>query len=71
MPIPIFSYGRYQLKTDTFVNTDTDTNMVIADTYINKADTNISVYVWFQPQINEFSGLSDDKKNWIPRYYAS
>ena len=47
MPIPIISYGRYRLKTNTniFVNTDTDTDMVTADTGINKADIDISVLV--------------------------
>ena len=39
MPIPIFSYDRYQLKTDA----DTATDMVLADTDMIKTDTDISV----------------------------
>ena len=44
MPISIFSHGRYRLKThtDIFVNTNTDSDMVIADIDINKANTDIS-----------------------------
>ena len=47
MPIPIFSYDRYQLKTDTdiSINTDANTNMVLADTDMIKTDTDISVSV--------------------------
>ena len=45
MPIPIFSYDRYRLKTDTdiFINTDADTDMVLADTDMIKTYTDISV----------------------------
>ena len=45
MPIPIFSYDRYRLKTNTdiSINTDADTDMVLADTDMIKTDTNISV----------------------------
>ena len=45
MPIPIFSYDRYWLKTDTdiSINTDADTDMVLADTDMIKTDTDISV----------------------------
>ena len=55
MPIPIFSYDRYRLKTDTdisintdtdiSINTDADTDMVLADTDMIKTDTDISVSV--------------------------
>ena len=47
MPIPIFSYGRYRLQTDTDIssNTDADTNMVLADTDMIETDTDISVLV--------------------------
>ena len=45
MPIPIFSYHRYRLKTDTdiFINTDADTDMVLADTNMIEIDTDIWV----------------------------
>ena len=45
MPIPIFSYDRYRLKTDTdiSINTDANTDMVLADTDMIKTDTDISV----------------------------
>ena len=45
MPIPIFSYDWYRLKTDTdiSINTDADPDMVLADTDMIKTDTNISV----------------------------
>ena len=54
MLIPIFSHDRYQLKTDTniFINTDADTDMVLADTDIIKTDTDISV------SANRYIGLS-------------
>ena len=47
MPIPIFSYDRYRLKTDTdiFINTDADTDMVLADTDMMETDTDILVSV--------------------------
>ena len=43
MPIPIFSYDRYRLKTDTdiSINTDANTDMVLADTNKIKTDTDI------------------------------
>ena len=45
MPIPIFSYDQYRLKTNTdiSINTDADTDMVLADTDMIKTDTDISV----------------------------
>ena len=45
MLIPIFSYDRYRLKTDTVIsiNTDADTNMVLADTGMIKTDNDILV----------------------------
>ena len=45
MPILIFSYDRYRLKTNTdiFINTDADTDTVLADTDIVETDTDISV----------------------------
>ena len=45
MPILIFSYDRYRLKTDTdnFINTDGDANTVLAYTDMIKTDTDISV----------------------------
>ena len=45
MPIPIFSYDRYQLKTNTdiSINTDADTDMVLADTDMIKTEIDISV----------------------------
>ena len=45
MLIPIFSYDRYRLKTDTniSINTDADTDMVLADTDMIETDTDISV----------------------------
>ena len=47
MPIPIFSHDRYQFKTDTniFINTDANTDMVLANTHMIKTDTDISVSV--------------------------
>ena len=41
MSIPIFSYGRYRLKTDTniSINTDADTDIVLADTDMIETDT--------------------------------
>ena len=47
MPIPIFSYDRYRLKitTDIFINTNADTDMVLADTDMIETDTDISVSV--------------------------
>ena len=43
MPIPIFSYDRYRLKTDTdiLINTDDDTNIVLADTDMVLAHTDM------------------------------
>ena len=43
--MPIFSYDGNRLKTDTdiSINTDADTDMVLADTDMIKTDTNISV----------------------------
>ena len=43
MPIPIFSYDWYRLKTDTDISINTD--MVLADTDMIKTDTDISVSV--------------------------
>ena len=47
MPISIFSYDRYRLKTDTdiFINTDADTDMVLANTDMIETDTDILVLV--------------------------
>ena len=47
MPIPIFFYDRYQLKTDTniSINADAYTDRVLADTDMIKTDTDISVSV--------------------------
>ena len=41
--MPIFSYDRYWLKTDTDIFIDADTNMVLADTDMIETDTDISV----------------------------
>ena len=45
MPILIFSYDWNQLKTDTdiYINTDADTDIVLADTDMIKTDIDISV----------------------------
>ena len=45
MPIPIFSYDWYRLKTDTdiFINTDAKTDMVLANTDMIETDTDMSV----------------------------
>ena len=45
MPVLIFSYGPYWLKTDTDIFVDTDTDLVISDININKDDTDISISV--------------------------
>ena len=41
MPIPIFSYDRYWLKTNIFINTDADNNMVLVNTDMIETDTDI------------------------------
>ena len=45
--MPIFSYDQYRLQTDTdiFINTDADTDMVLADTDMIETDTDISVSI--------------------------
>ena len=47
MPIPILSFDRYRLKTDTniSINTDADTDMVLADTDMIETDTKTLVSV--------------------------
>ena len=48
MPILIFSYGQYRLNNNTNIlaNTNNDTDLVLADTDMIKADIHISVSVF-------------------------
>ena len=43
----IFSYDRYRFKTDTaiFINTNANTDIVLADNDMIETDTDISVWV--------------------------
>ena len=51
MPIPIFSYERYRLKADISINTDADTDMVLAGTDMIKTDTDTDISVWVSAKI--------------------
>ena len=66
MPIPIFSYDRFRLKTDIFINTDTD--MVLADTDMIETDTDISVSISAknigQPIYQSISMIYNLVKHW-------
>ena len=65
MPIPIFSYDRYRLKTDTdiSINTNADTNLVLADTDMIKTDTDILVLA---KNIGQpiYGSISNDESIW-------